>query len=197
MEEICIILSQVIRSSVRGLIRLSYGRLLRIYWELWRICMEREFYIGILKVPIFLFMGINISQVILMCRKLMVENWLIRKQVHHIMLVLKYGEMNLMIIKVIFGLLVVFCTNQLVLNHLFKEETWTNYLKIFKKVHIHLFLKIIRYNQLNLSINVCRKIQKIVQKHHSFSNIQQSQGSKIEKIFHQMRIRTTNSYYEQ
>ena len=37
--------------------------------------------------------------------------WPIHKQVHHIMLVLKYGEMNLMIIKVIFGLLVVFCTN--------------------------------------------------------------------------------------
>jgi hypothetical protein len=65
--------------------------------------------------------------------KLMVENLLIRKQEPHIMQVLKFGEMSPMIIKAIFGHLVVFYMSLLVLNLHFKEKIWMNYLKIYKR----------------------------------------------------------------
>ena len=71
--------------------------------------------------------------------KSMVGNLRTLRQVHLIMQAHKYGEINLMITKVIFGHLDVYYMNLQALNLLFRRKIWINYLKIYKETRILLF----------------------------------------------------------
>ena len=73
--------------------------------------------------------------------RLTVENLLTHKLELLTMQAQKFGEINLMIVKAIFGLLAVYCMSLHVSDLLFKEKIWMNFLKMYKKVHILQFHK--------------------------------------------------------
>ena len=57
------------------------------------------------------------------------EAWIIHKQAHLIMLVLRFGKMNPTILRAIFGHLDVYSTKWFAFGHLFKQVTWVGFIR--------------------------------------------------------------------
>ena len=126
----------------------KYGKQHIKYYQVYIHCIEILYFIEISKALISLSVIISINWVTWMFQKLRIKNilWLRHKLEHLFMPVHKFGEMRLMIVPQIFGLLDVFSMKCAVLNHHFKEKIWMICTNKFRGATTNLYQEYIQDN---------------------------------------------------